>query len=312
MLVNRDNWYMSPINELGRARPDLAPAFASVVSSFRELEPTRLEKVTSTAMTFDGLERAAGADQCRGLLEALYAGDIDYDFFDLAAPDLSTAPLALYAGAQWASSVAQERLRAYVEAGGTLVFFQTLPLRDDSLQPLNALGLREPDGVTTAADPQRIALALGSERVELSSPGVFVYDAAPGAPIIAERISPRPPTQEGGYVHVQLPVGERLVCGYVEQCGAGRVVVIGVVPTPALVIAVHRWLRVPIASRFEASGLTSAVFRRVDELVAICTNITEFDGATPLDVDVPGFASQVPVRVPPHSGTVLTIPRAGV
>jgi hypothetical protein len=310
MLVNRDNWYMSPLNELGRPRLDLAPAFESIVSEFRALGPSRLEKLTSTAVTFDALERAAQpeAAQHSTLLNALYAADIDFEFFDVDRGGLDT-PLVLYASGHWLNRAAQQRLREFVEErGGTLVFFQTLPLADETLAPLNALHLAEPSGTTTARAPQRILLSFGDEHVTLSSPAVFVYRRPPGEPIVAERVAPIPPTQEGGALHVQLPVGEPLTCGYVEARGAGRVIVLGVAPMPELLVALHRWLRVRIPSRFNAPGLTSAVFTRGAELIAICTNVTDFDGPTTLALDLDGYPAELPLRVPAHSGTWLTVP----
>ena len=59
MLAGRDSWYMSPITELGRFRPDLAPTFAELVRLFRELAPPSLEKVVDTAATFNALGRYA-------------------------------------------------------------------------------------------------------------------------------------------------------------------------------------------------------------------------------------------------------------
>lgn len=303
MLVNRDNWYQSPINELGRARPDVLPGFEEVVAEFRELGPSRLDKVTSTAVTLDALERAAATNESLPLLQALYAADIDYEFCDVSASEPLDKPLVLYGGAHWASAAAQARLLQYVERGGTLVLFQTLPLRDDALESLNTLGLLDPDGVTTASHPQRVRVL----DVTLSSPGVFVYSRVPGDPIVAERVAPGPPKQEGGGLHVQLPVGERITCGYEEVRGAGRLIVLGVQPSAGLLVALHRWLGVPIASRFDAAGLTSAVFRRGDELVAICTNITDFEGPTLLALDVEGFPREVRVPVPAHAGTWLSV-----
>ena len=58
MLAARDNWYMSPITELGRFRPELSPAFAEMARLFRELDPPSLHKVTDTAATFNA--RATG------------------------------------------------------------------------------------------------------------------------------------------------------------------------------------------------------------------------------------------------------------
>ena len=315
MLVNRDNWYMSPLNELGRARLDLAPAFESIVGEFRALAPSRLAKLTHTAVTFDALERAAQPEsaQRNTLQNALYAADIDFEFFDVDVDSGGggggfETPLLLYASGHWLKRTAQQRLREFVEqGGGTLVFFQTLPLADQTLARCNGLDLAEPSGTTTARAPQRIQLALGDERVTLSSPAVSVYQRPPGEPIVAERVAPMPPTQEGGALHVQLPVGERLICGYVEARGAGRLIVLGVGPTPELLVALHRWLEVRIPSRFGSPGLTSAVFKRGDELVAICTNVTDFDGPTTLSLDVEGYPAELALRVPARSGTWLTV-----
>ena len=306
MLVNRDNWYMSPLNELGRPRLDLAPSFASIVSEFRALQPSRLEKLTDTAVTFDALERAAEPDspQREVLLRALSAADIDCEFFDVDS-GVFDKPLLLYASGHWLNRAAQQRLREFVDLrGGTLVFFQTLPLADETLAPLNAMRLAEPSGTTTARAPQRVALWLGDEQVTLSSAAVFVYRDPPGEPIVAERVAPVPPTQEGGALHVQLPVGERLSCGYVESRGAGRLIVLGVEPTPELLVAVHRQLGVRIPARFGSPGLTSALFKRGDDVLAICTNVTDFDGHSTLSLDVAGYPREISLRVPAHSGMI--------
>jgi len=294
---------MSPINELGRPRPDLAPTFASLVNAFEELDPPSLEKLTDTATTIDILAHAAGALQGDAVLDALYAADIDYEFFDVDTGRLEK-PLVLYAGGGWLSAPGQQRLVDYVEAGGTLVFFQLLPLRDDALRPLNGLGLVEPDGITSAADPQRVRLDLGEHSLELSSPGVFVYRDVPGQPISAQRTEQRPPTQEGGYLHVQLPVGEQITVGYVEPRGKGRLVVLGLAPSPALLVAVHGWLGIRIGCRAEAVGVHSALFRRGQEHFVVLTNTQDVHCDAVLAVD----AMQMTVRVAARSGTFVKVP----
>jgi hypothetical protein len=304
MLVNRDNWYMSPINELGRPRPDLAPTFASLVTAFQELDPPSQEKLTDTAVTIDVLARAAGVADGAGVLDALYAADIDYEFFDVDTGRLDK-PLVLYAGGRWLSAAGQQRLLEYVEAGGSLAFFQSLPLLDDGLRPLNGLGLVEPDGITSAADPQRLLLDLGEHSLELSSPGAFVYRDVPGQPISAQRTEQRPPTQEGGYRHVQLPVGEHITVGYVEARGKGRLVVLGIAPSPALLVAVHSWLGIRIGCRTQAAGLHSALFRRGEDLFVVLTNVDDGDRDAVLAVD----GVRMTVRLEARSGTFVKVPR---
>ncbi|MBV9599128.1 MAG: beta-galactosidase [Chloroflexi bacterium] len=316
MLAARDSWYMSPITELGRLRPELAPTFAELVRLFRELDPPSLQKLTDTAATFNVLERAAHLDDVgRDVLRALYAADVDYEFFDLDSGSMGR-PLLFYAGGTLVSTEQRQRLVDYVSGGGCLVVFQPGALFELA---------REPTGVTTAAAPQRLRLALGSARVELSSPAVFVYADSPGEPIIAERIAPLPPTQEGGLAHVQLPVGERLTVGYLAAHGTGRVVVLGVSPTPELVTALHAWLGVPIASQSGiGTRVQSAVFRRGDGHVAIVTNTADHvqDAVLRLDVGAPlrtacdlrtgqetpiADGGSVVVHVPPRSGTAVRL-----
>jgi hypothetical protein len=264
MLAGRDSWYMSPITELGRFRPELAPAFEMVVRLFRELDPPTLDKLSETAVTLSVLERAAGVESAGGdLLAALDAADVDYELFDLDTGRLRRQ-LVLYAGGACVSDEAQARLVEYVESGGTLVLFQTLPP--------GRLGLRPPHGITTAADPQRLRLELGGQSVELSSPAVFAYADVPGQALIAERVAPRAPTQEGGHAHVLLPVGQRITVGYVDRRGDGRLVVMGVMPTPELLVALHAWLGVRIACRALSPSVHSAVFRRGLEYFAVVTN----------------------------------------
>jgi hypothetical protein len=304
MLVNRDNWYMSPINELGRPRPDLAPTFAALVNAFEKLDPPSLEKVTDTAVTIDVLARAAGVADGDGVLDALYTADIDYEFFDVDTGRLDK-PLVLDAGGRWLSARGQQRLLEYVEAGGTLIFFQSLPLLDDALRPLNGLGLLDPDGITSGADPQRLLVDLGEHSLELSSPGVIVYRDVPGQPISAQRTEQRPPTQEGGYLHVKLPVGEQMTVGYVEARGKGRLVVLGIAPSAALLVALHGWLGIRIACRSDAVGVHSALFSRGQDLVAILTNTDDIDRDAVLSVN----GVQMPVRVAARSGTFVKVPQ---
>jgi hypothetical protein len=306
---------MSPITELGRFRPDLAPAFEMLVRLFRELDPPSLDKLSETAVTLSVLERAAGLESAgEELLGALDAADVDYELFDLETGRLQQQ-LVLYAGGACPSEEAQGRLVDYVESGGTLVLFQTLPL--------GRLGLRPPDGITTAADPQRLRLELGGQSVELSSPAVFAYAGVPGEALIAERIAPRAPTQEGGHAHVLLPLGQRITTGYVERRGAGRVVMIGVMPTPELLVALHAWLGARIPCRALSPSVHSALFRRGLEYFAVITNTSSEAreaslrlGLEPLPrqardlltgCELPVVDGRLLVQVPARSGTAIRL-----
>jgi hypothetical protein len=178
--------------------------------------------------------------------------------------------------------------------------------------------------VASAASPQRLGLSLGDEHTTLSSPAVFVFDEPPGEPLVAERVEPLPPTQEGGHAHVRLPIGERMTVGYLEHRNKGRLLVLGVSPTPELMVALHAWLGVPVASRAVSGSarVHSALFRRgAEQYFAVLTNTSDDvrDVRLLLDVEVectrardlrsgceaPVVEGGVTLQVPARSGTAI-------
>ncbi len=273
MLVNRENWLMSPINELGRTRPNLYRMVGDLVTLFRALDPPTLEHVTPAAVTVDPLHQTARFDdQSDVVLQALYDADIDYTCFDVATGQVAK-PVLFYAGGAWLSQRGQRYLLAYVKAGGNLVLFQNLPLHDDHLRALNQLDLRMPVSVLGAAWPQQVRLALGAESVTLSSPTLHVYDDPPGEPIIAERIADATATGDELRLHTALPVGNRYPVGYRVQHGTGSVIVIGVRPGPGVVAAVHRWLGLYPPTQARCDRVSTALFRRASGRYIVVANL---------------------------------------
>ncbi|TMD58460.1 MAG: hypothetical protein E6I87_12375 [Chloroflexi bacterium] len=275
MLVERDNWYGTPISGVARARPDLAPAFGEIIRLFREIDVPSLEKITDTAVTVDVVEQGAKLDPDHPVLTALHQADIDHECCDVETGAIAK-PLLFYAGGEWLSRAAAERLAAYVEAGGQLVFVQRLPRFDEQLRAANPLGLRPPDAVLGSGNLRRVVVLLGERRLPLPATPFASYADVPGAALHAE-CEPWPQQQEGLHLHATLTKGERHVVGYRETRGKGSVVVLGVSPTPQLVVAVQQWLGVPIASRARTPGVSTALFRRGDKRFLIAVNTTDAD-----------------------------------
>jgi hypothetical protein len=90
------------------------------------------------------------------------------------------------------------------------------------------------------------------------------YTEVPGEPINAERGMVRAAGEQGHDLHRELPNGERYVVGYREQRGQGSIVCLGLTPSPAIVVGLHRWLDVPIASRSVATNVSTALFQSHD------------------------------------------------
>lgn len=280
MLVERDNWLMSPINSRGAARPELFEVFRQIVALYRELDPPSLRKVAACAVALDVLRQAAWIERSDSpVLGGLHAAGLDYCCYDVDAlptgPGLGDPPmpaLLFYGGGRWLNRAAQERLRSYVAAGGRLVFFQDQPWQDDALTPCNLLALPEPVSILTAAHPQRLRLLLGDEMPVISTPAFFVYESVSGSPIYAERISEPPRTDEEFGLQANLPIGERHIVGYRRPLGAGEMICLGVTPAPEVLLALHRWLQAPIPCRCRVPGVSIALFQRGDAFYLIAVN----------------------------------------
>ncbi len=271
MLVSRDNWLMSSINEWGNLRPHLTEEFAELIRMFKEIDPPGLEKQVHTAVTVDVVERTARLGSGEKLRRALYAADIDYDCFDVATGRIAH-PLLFYGGGDWLDEAAQRRLDGIVQAGGNLVFFQEYPLLDEQLYPVNIFDLPQPDSILQAGYPQRLAIRLGGETVTLSSGAFFIFEDVPGEPLIAERVNDAIMMGDELAQHVSLPVGQRYTVGFRQKRGKGSVIVLGVEPDPALLVALHRWLGVSVPSRATLDQVTTALFRREETFYLIAVN----------------------------------------
>lgn len=281
MIVNRDNWYQSPINEWGRIRPDLFGAFQQMTRLFREVDPTTLVKQTATAVTFDPLQRSAqrpGQD----LLQSFYDADIDYEFFDLSQDRLTGKPLVFYAGGQWLPAASQQRLVEYVEGGGHLVCLGAYPEQDEHLKPLNLLDIPAPSGVVSGS-PGKLHLSLLGGIVE--SPWIHSYDDVPGEPVIAERLPIRKQPAEELSFQFSLQNGACYTVGYILARGKGRVTVIGLAPSPELLLVLHRQVGIPLASRSLTPDVSTALFRRAGDLYLFAANAGAEGKAAEIELD---------------------------
>ncbi len=269
MLVDRDNWYMSPVNEWGAKRPELAGEIQALVRLHRELDPPSLERITSTCLTWSGIQRSAKLEAPDGLPRAaMYQAGLDYDFLDLTVGAVR-APLILYDGGDWLPQAEQERLLECVEEGSHLVLFQKLPLLGADLRPLNVLDLPQPSGMACS---QWLEATLGTENVRVKSTALL-WDTESWEPLPA-KIVMRPPDQVGAEMerHVRLPVGRSFTAGWSKECGRGRITIVGLEPSATLVKAIHTVFGVPLPPHASEPGVTVGTLRGREKLFLIIVN----------------------------------------
>jgi hypothetical protein len=295
MLVGRDNWVQAPINETAHARGELFATFQRMVAAYEAVKPYELERLAPVGVTYAPLQRSTTRPG-QPLLEALYEADIDYVMVDVepgvagAEGDvgLETRPTSLlvYAGGPWLGRAAQARLLAYVEGGGHLLLVGNYPRYDEEMRPYNGLGIAEPDVRTrNVPGPARARLQLGDSSVVTGSDFFFHYERPPGEPLAATQLAPAAPEAEELALQWSLAAGERFTVGYSERRGAGRVTVVGVAPTPGLLLALLRWAGVSLPCRSETAGVNTALYRRGAELVLFVANRGEEEKTAAIVLD---------------------------
>lgn len=255
MLVNRDSWYMSPINEWGRVRPELYEVFKQVVSIYQQIHPPTLEKINSVAVTFNPLQHAARSlSHNSPILTALYESDVDYDLYNPRVGKCAKKCL-FYSGNQWLEEASQQNLRQFVEDGGTLVAFRDYPRKDDKFEPCSLIGFEEPHS-TLFEFKRKFSIRLAPHRpaVELVS-SVYCFGEVSG-----EKIA------------VNFDSYGKAVVGYIKKVGKGKIIHIGAEPTRELVLEILHYLKTPLAAHAVTRDVKTALYKRGRNFYLIATN----------------------------------------
>ena len=284
MLVNHDNFMMCPINEFGRKQGELFRSFAEVTRMYKEANVPQLTRVTDISVLFSSKHQLFSESLDDAMLSAIYDANIDYEFYQ---PDTGKIlkPVMFYAGERWLDLKTQEKLVDYVEQGGTMVFFRTLPLYDEDNRTLcNRLNLAAPDGGMDVPFLDHLAseleVNLNGTKVLTRLPFLFYQGAVPGTALTASCVDTTrvwdTAFEENRQIR-SLMFRKRYTIGYVEQRGNGKIVVLSLAPTADLVKGVTEMLAVDLPVSIGSAGVKHALFSnpRADELVLINTSDQE-------------------------------------
>jgi hypothetical protein len=275
MLVNRDNWYMSPINEWGRTRPELFSTFKKIVGAFQRLEPATLSHPFKIGVTIDPLQRSL-VRPGEPVLKAFHAAGLDYEFFDLWAGNCD-APLVLYAGGSWLSRNGQERLLAYVQSGGHLVLIGMLPEYDDFLMKYKLLPVNRGDGVI----PLNGAIKIKFNDHEFIYHGNHTewFEHLPGKAIIGTRVSSENLSSEELVYQHSLEQGQEYQIGYTVQEGQGLITYLGLEVNPGLLKNILTGLEIIQPVEWCNPSWTVALYERAESKFITVINPNQIAGS---------------------------------
>jgi len=278
MLVNRDNWYMCPINEWGRKRPELFEAFEQIVSTFNRVCPPDWQKLTETAVTIYLAHHATGLLSPKDpVLTALHEADIDYEFFDVESGRIP-GRILFYSGCSWLPWEAHMQLVNYVEKGGILVVFLDYPRLDEDFRPLNLLEIPDPEGIgPEELRPSRWYRVNLGDTQACSYGSAHFYERVPGTPLRATIVPVHPSYQEESDKVLSHDAGREVTVGYVQSRGKGKIMVLGLRPTPELLRAIHGYFGIPVYAISEIPVVKTALFRRDNRFYLVVVNNGEED-----------------------------------
>ena len=332
MLHDRDNWYMSVLNDKGRKRLEVWSVFSRFVELERQLEPFAWSPCTETGITHDRPHlgrgvRAAEYEDRGDVWRALYEAGIDYRVWHLGAR--SAPPRVLfYGGGDLIDPEVEDALRRYVDSGGHLVMLQRAPVVRKDGREWNALGIPQPDGVdsqgymNTFYKDYEVRIGGHTARVEVPE-RVYVYAKVDGEPIIAARVIPRSAVNDNVLEEYRFLVGlgggDVPCVGFHQRRGQGSVTVLGTPASPELIVTLHAFLGVSIPARPLTPGVHAILSRKGDERYLIVLNTGWEDKSATIVLDpsaLPGirFAAHdvlddrgVPVGAYPDGGFALSV-----
>lgn len=273
MLHDRDNWYMSPLNSKGLKRMEIVSIFKQFVDLISLTKPHSWERCSRSALTYYPLHSPDATTELEysmvNMSDAFYSAGVDYFFYNLQFRE--KAPVLLfYNGERWLDKKSQKALIEYMDQGGHLVFLAKYPHLDEHYKPCNLLKIPFPDGVETQGYMNTfhkdLQVYLGKITVRVDLPSfVYIYNEVPGVPILATHIAPQNAindnTMEEYQFMVNQGIGERVTIGYHLGWGKGSLTMLGVSPSPELILSLHEYLGVDVPAKPNTPGIQAILYK---------------------------------------------------
>ncbi|MCD6368826.1 MAG: beta-galactosidase [Thermoproteales archaeon] len=285
MLVNRDNWYFSPINEWGRVRKDLYPTFKKIVEVYSKISPSdnKILSDLSIVVTRDHIW-GIRSKWAKEFFSELHRNYLDFNVYEPLVDNIR-GRLLLYIGSNYIKKHYLRNILKAVEEGSILLVFGEFPALDDSGEPLEEAKSFHVEPIASMGGGTYL-LGIKKNSISFSTDKVLIYDPheVKGEPLVIERIYE--PKIDEEKVYSQLVSRKRTVAGYMVTHGAGKVIVLGVKPTVGLLEKIMELLDIPIYCRSQVPGVLSSIHMDEDKYLLFIANTVNKTLSTKIEINV--------------------------
>ena len=289
MLVNRDNWYMSPINEKGFIRTPIYDRLKDIVSAFFKMNVPELKKCCDICVNFSPMQSAMKElNLNEPILQAINNADLDYEIFDTRIGLKENKPVMFYYGTNQLEKKSQELIHDYIKDGNTFIVFDNYPIMNSNNERLNILDIKEPNYIM---DEKTVDIFIGSEIVRTKTP-LMCYKNLEIEKIIAKKVFVKKEIEENEN-HENIGEGCEFEIGYIQKIGKGKLIVCGCNPTSDIVKAILKYLKIPLYCNSCIDKVRSTLLKKDKKTYyLILTNYSEEEKGVSIDLDSGLFSSK--------------------
>jgi hypothetical protein len=273
MLGDRDNWMMSPINEWGRVHLDVYAWMKEITRIFHELDPSSMQRLCEVSVLAYRPHKLIEAGNWNLIQDSLHRADIDYELYDPWTEKDCETKLLIYAGADFMLKRDQERLRDFVEKGGTLLFFVCPPLEDvDGTEVNTFLDVASlPTSSKDAGWAEHYEVSLKDVKKSIYLARFWTYDVPEAEAIMIRKGLHKPFLEENLFIE-NLQAGAVYTVGYHRKVGKGSILTLGFEPSPEALELATEALGIPYYAKASTPDVLTSIYRGKEKHVIFVVN----------------------------------------
>lgn len=265
MLVNRDNWVNSPINEWGRPN-EYFSEFRNIVEITKAVEPWKTNELCDLSLMVYKPHRVIDPGNFLKVFDVLEKSDLSFSYFKFNDQKAPKSQILLYSGSSWLENDIAKEILQFIEEGGTFISFSSYPREDSNGMKLKKLSFIDPLGARPVHCPINISY-MGYQTIlkdvgHLGSKiNLFYYDDIKNVVPIEAQLSIQ---AKETLVDIGSVNSERFTIGYKKYIGKGQLILIGANPSKDLLELVLQGESILPYAKSSLSQVRTTLFKHDD------------------------------------------------